>query len=105
MQSKIRIAVIGAGLGGLTVGAALQQRGYNVTIFEQAPAFARLGAGIAVASNVMRVMRHIGLEERLLQVGLSPRSWVSREWNTGRVMFELPLASRAEVVFGAPYLM
>ena len=41
-----RIAIVGAGLGGLTRAAFLQRDGFAVTVYEQAPAFSRIGAGI-----------------------------------------------------------
>src|SRR5213595_1549374 len=46
VQGKPRIAVIGAGLGGTVAAALLQRAGYQVRLYEQAPAFSRLGAGI-----------------------------------------------------------
>ncbi|MBD0262436.1 MAG: NAD(P)-binding protein, partial [Tolypothrix sp. Co-bin9] len=35
-KSKSRVIVIGAGIGGLTAGALLAHRGYNVLILDQA---------------------------------------------------------------------
>ena len=61
VQKKPRIAVIGAGLGGAAAAALLEQAGFNVRVYEQAPAFSRLGAGIHLGPNVMKVMRSIGL--------------------------------------------
>ncbi|MEA2736761.1 MAG: 6-hydroxynicotinate 3-monooxygenase, partial [Acetobacteraceae bacterium] len=46
MDRTTRIAVIGAGLGGLTVAAYLQRAGFPVTVYEQTASFARIGAGI-----------------------------------------------------------
>ena len=42
MDRKTRIAVIGAGLGGLTVAGFLQRSGFAVNIYEQAPEFSRM---------------------------------------------------------------
>jgi 6-hydroxynicotinate 3-monooxygenase len=55
MNKKKRIAVIGAGLGGLSVAGFLQRAGFPVTVYEQAPAFSRIGAGIILSANVMKV--------------------------------------------------
>ena len=49
-------------MGGLTLAAALHQRGFAVRVYEQAPKFVRLGAGIQMSPNAMRVLRGIGLE-------------------------------------------
>lgn len=105
MNKGSRIAIIGAGLGGTVAGALLQRRGYTVRIFEQAPEFARLGAGINLGPNVMKILRHIGTEERLVDIGIRPITWVSRDWSTGATTFEYQMRKEAEARFGAPYLL
>ena len=105
MSKQWRIAVVGAGLGGLVAGALLQQRGYNVTIYEQAPTVARLGAGINLGPNVMKVLRAIGIEEALLDIGLRPEYWLSRNWDSGNTMFRYDMRDAAEAQFGAPYVL
>ena len=104
MKRDKPIAIIGAGLGGLVVGALLQQRGQTVRIFEQSSAFTRLGAGINLSPNVMRVLHAIGAEQRLLEIGIRPISWVSRDLRSGEVMFEYPMRDVMETQFGAPYI-
>lgn len=105
MTNTPRIAIIGAGLGGLPAAALLQARGLEVNIYEQASSFTRLGAGINLSPNVMKVMREIGIEQRLLQIGIKPGSWTSREWDTGHTQFELPLSDVADELYGGPYLL
>jgi 6-hydroxynicotinate 3-monooxygenase len=99
-----RIAIVGAGLGGITAGMMLQRAGYNVRVYEQAPQIARVGAGINLGPNVMKVMRHLGLSDTMYDIGLIPESYWSREWDTGRVLFDVPLARYAET-FGMPNLI
>jgi|GEM_PF-5733890 len=53
----LRVAIIGAGIGGLTAAACLRRVGIDVRIYEQARAFTRLGAGIQQAPNSLRVLR------------------------------------------------
>lgn len=98
-------AIIGAGMGGLTLATALTQRGYDAHIYEQAPQFVRLGAGIQMSPNAMRVLRGIGLEERIRATAFQPRSWTNRQWDTGALSNELMLGQDAENQFGAPYLL
>jgi 6-hydroxynicotinate 3-monooxygenase len=99
-----RIAVIGAGLGGLTCAAFLQRAGFAVMVFEQAAAFSRIGAGIILSANAMKVLRRLGLEPPLLEVGIGPDAFISRAWDTGKTLYELRLDRASEERFGGPYI-
>ena len=105
MSNNLPIAVIGAGLGGLPAAALLQAGGHDVRVYEQAPGFSRLGAGINLGPNVMKVLRAIGVEDRLIRIGIEPSSWANREWNTGRMQFECPLREDCVRKYGATYLL
>jgi 6-hydroxynicotinate 3-monooxygenase len=104
MKNNPRIAIIGAGLGG-TAGAGLMARaGFNVKVYEQAPAFARMGAGIHLGPNVMKVMRKLGVEDDLNRIGAHPDYWYSRDGITGQIMAQIPLGDYAVSHYGASYL-
>jgi 2-polyprenyl-6-methoxyphenol hydroxylase-like FAD-dependent oxidoreductase len=47
--------IIGAGIGGLTLGNILKQHQYDFTIYESAPEIKPVGAGIMMAVNAMQV--------------------------------------------------
>ena len=100
-RRKPLIAIVGAGLGGLTVAATLRQAGFDVRIYEQASRFARVGAGIQMMPNSMKVLRRIGIEARVRHIAFQPYSHLNRAWDTGEVLRELPMP---EDLFGAPYL-
>src|SRR6516164_7979900 len=97
------IAVIGAGLGGATAAALLQRAGFDVRVYEQARSFERIGAGIHVSANVMKVLRHLGAEQHLSRIGIHPDTFTSRKWDTGEILFELPLGEAGERNYGAGY--
>ena len=96
VPKRIEIAVIGAGLGGATCAALFQQAGYQVDVYEQASEFTRLGAGIHLGPNCVRVLNHIGLKQRLLETAVRPAAWDSLMWDTGEILFSLPLRNVAE---------
>ena len=98
---KRSIAVVGAGMGGLAVAATLRQAGLDVTVYEQAAKFGRIGAGIQMMPNSMKVLRGIGIEERLKNTAFAPYSHLNRIWDTGEITRELPMP---ESLYGAPYL-
>jgi 6-hydroxynicotinate 3-monooxygenase len=104
VKRTTRIAVIGAGLGGMTAAGLLQRSGFAVKVYEQAPAFSRIGAGIHLSSNVMLVMRRLGIEQALSDIGLHPDAFVSRRWDTGEILFELPFDPASEAHYGAAYI-
>ena len=104
MNNGVHIAIIGAGLGGIPAAALLQARGKNVSVYEQAPEFARLGAGINLGPNLMKIMREIGIENQLRYIGIEPDTWANREWNTGRMQFEFMMKGPLARDYGAPYL-
>ncbi|HTO50407.1 MAG TPA: FAD-dependent monooxygenase [Burkholderiales bacterium] len=95
------IAIVGAGMGGLAAAATLARAGFAVRVYEQATRFARVGAGIQMMPNSMKVLRGLGLEERLRELAFAPRSHLNRAWDTGEVTNELPMP---ETLYGAPYL-
>ncbi|VVE65317.1 6-hydroxynicotinate 3-monooxygenase [Pandoraea anapnoica] len=103
-MNKPRIAIIGAGLGGTAAAGLLQRSGYDVALYEQAPAFSRLGAGIHLGPNVMKIMRRLGIEDALNVMGSHPDFWFSRDARTADPIAQIPLGDYALKTYGATYL-
>lgn len=104
MNSPPIVAIVGAGLGGAAAAALMHKAGFNVRLYEQAPSFSRLGAGIHVGPNVMKVMRRIGIEDELNRQGSHPDFWYSRDGLTAEVIARIPLGDYALSHYGASYL-
>ena len=103
MPSVYKIAIVGAGIGGLTAALALLRSGHDVTVLEQARELGELGAGLQIAANGSRVLRALGLEERMEDI-ICEAEWKEvRVWSNGvtRKLFDLGADSRER--FGAPY--
>lgn len=65
MNANLRVAIAGAGMGGLVAGLALLQNGFRVDIFEQAAELRGLGAGVQLSAN--------GTRKRNVLIGLLTR--------------------------------
>ena len=103
-MKPLSIAVVGAGIGGLAAATLLRRAGHDVHVFEQAAQFARVGAGIQMAPNAMKVLRLLGVEEQLVNKAFQADTALSRAWDTGEPSSELPLGESVAKEFGAPYL-
>jgi 6-hydroxynicotinate 3-monooxygenase len=99
------IAIIGAGIGGLTAAACLRRVGIDVRIYEQARGFTRLGAGIQQAPNAVRVLYALGLEQRLLAQAFQPETNDSRDFDSGALTNSLPLGASVRERHGVPYFL
>lgn len=61
--------IAGAGIGGLTLGAALAKSGHSFTIFDQQSGPTALGAGIAMAPNAMIALSTLDLADDVRRSG------------------------------------
>jgi salicylate hydroxylase len=73
MPADLHVAVVGGGIGGLTLAIALGQRGVPVAVFEQAPEFREIGAGVALSANATRHLHRLGLGDALDAVSVDAR--------------------------------
>ena len=74
------IAIVGGGIAGLTLAIALHERRVPVIIYEQAPKFGEIGAGVSFSPNAVQAMRvcHQGIYEAFEQV-CTRNLWPSKE--------------------------
>lgn len=102
MSMRPAVAIVGAGIAGLTAAATLRRIGIAAAIYEQAPAFARIGAGVQMNPNAMKVLRGLGLEDRIRATGFAPLVGYNRVWDSGEVTYLHPMGEAIERRFGAP---
>jgi salicylate hydroxylase len=99
----MNVLIVGGGIGGLTTALCLAKRGIEVQVFEQAPEFGEVGAGLQVSPNSSRVLLSLGLRDALERVAFLPEGIEMRDWRSGRVLSSSPLGDAAEEKYGAPY--
>ncbi|MEA3026066.1 MAG: hypothetical protein QOF91_1351 [Alphaproteobacteria bacterium] len=105
MARNIRVAIIGAGLGGLAAAGALRRQGCEVVVYERAPALGEVGAGIQLGPNAVKVLRALGIEQALRPLASEPVNYVSLAWDDAHLRYREPLRAIYAAQFGAPYLM
>jgi len=65
----MKVAVLGAGIGGLTLGVALRRRGHDVVLLERRDHFQEEGAGVVLGPNVMSAVALLGLDTPIESAG------------------------------------
>lgn len=61
-DSRLDIAVVGAGLGGLSAAVALRRQGHAVTVYERYDFAGEVGASLSAASNGSRFLEQWGVD-------------------------------------------
>lgn len=65
-SSKLQIAIVGAGIAGLTAAIALANHpGIDIQIYERATELKEIGASIALGPNGMRTLDRLGIHNAL----------------------------------------
>lgn len=100
-----RIAIVGAGIAGLTVAVSLRHAGIPCEVFEQASFFADAGAGIQISPNGARILHRLGLADTLQK--RSSQAWAieTRRWQDDTVLGRTELGPGCVARFGAPYYL
>ena len=99
----LRVAVIGGGIGGLSAALALLEAGFDVQVYEQAPRFGEIGAGLQISPNASRLLHRLGLGDAMERWGVRPLAVHQKRWDDGRTLQRAPLGPDVEQRFGAPY--
>ncbi len=102
-MAELKVLIAGGGIGGLTSALCLAKGGCEVSVFEQAPEFGEVGAGIQLSPNCTRVLHHLGLESALRARAFLPEGTQFRHWRSGKVIAESALGDSVVQRYGEPY--
>lgn len=95
--------IVGGGIGGLAMALAASRAQWNVELFERAPAFSEVGAGVQLGPNVVKVLHRWGLGHTLEGVAAFPELLQARDAVTGQALGTLRLGAAITARYGAPY--
>ncbi|TIP34870.1 MAG: salicylate hydroxylase, partial [Mesorhizobium sp.] len=76
-----------------------------VKLFEQAKQLQAAGSGLQLAPNATRILRRLGVLDRLLPNAVRPEAVVLKDAKSLRELARVPLGQAAEKRWGAPYLV
>ncbi|MBD2077882.1 FAD-dependent urate hydroxylase HpxO [Phormidium sp. FACHB-592] len=101
-MDNLKVIVIGAGMGGLTTGIALQQAGYTVELYDRVRELRPAGAAISLWSNGVKVLNQLGLSQEIASIGgqMDRMAYYS---HTGEKLNDFSLLPLIERVGQRPY--
>lgn len=100
---KTEVLIAGGGIGGLAAALACSRAGGHVRLYERAPIFSEVGAGIQMGPNVVRVLQGWDLDAALAQVAAFPERLQVRHALSGAELGVLRLGQATLQRYGAPY--
>ncbi len=103
MTSALPVLISGGGIGGLAAASLLAQDGHQVTVFEQAPEFGEIGAGIQLGPNIFKMFEYLGMTDAITQVAFFPPGLGMNDIRTGEAVVRVPLGDATHRVYGHPY--
>ncbi len=80
----LKFGIVGAGIGGLAAAIALRKKGAEVSVFEQAPEIAEVGAGLQISANGLAVLRALDVIGNSPKLGQRSYGTILRDYKSGR---------------------
>jgi salicylate hydroxylase len=99
-----RIAIIGAGIGGLTLAIALRQYGIHVDIYEQTGELREVGAAVALSANATRALEPFGVTAQIAARGFEVSALIYRDGRSGRLIGRHQMGAAYRQRFAGPFL-
>ena len=98
-----RVAIIGAGMAGLTAALSLQKNGFKLVVYETAPELGEVGAGLTISPNSTHGLEYVGLADELLERANIPKAQAIIHYQTGEILVETERGDIPKQKYGANY--
>jgi len=98
-----RVAVIGAGMAGLTAVLSLQKNGLKPVVYETAPELGEVGAGLTISPNSTHGLEYVGLADELLKRADIPKNQAIIHYQTGEILVQSERGDIPRQKYGANY--
>lgn len=103
-SSKKQLLIAGGGIAGMAAATAASHAGWDVRLYERAPTFSEMGAGVQLGPNVVRCLQAWGLQSALRTMAFIPRNMRALDAVSGAALGEIPLGQDMVDRYGAPYV-
>ncbi|RSZ65631.1 3-hydroxybenzoate 6-hydroxylase [Corynebacterium hylobatis] len=100
-----KIIISGGGIGGAAGALALSLRGADVTLYERAPEFKEVGAGLQIGPHGVKMLEKWGLKERVFESGYLPERMQFRDAITTEPILTMNFDDDFEKHYGGKYLV
>src|SRR5574340_414092 len=98
-----RIIIAGGGIGGAANALALAKKGAQVTLFERAPEFGEVGAGLQIGPHGARILQEWGVFDEVIAKGVLPKNLVFRDAVTADILTKVNLGHEYQERYGGVY--
>ncbi|KAF5017784.1 hypothetical protein F66182_10269 [Fusarium sp. NRRL 66182] len=95
----LKVTIVGAGMGGLAAALAFAKKGFRqVHVYEDAPAFGFVGAGIQMAPNMIRILDRLGVwtDSAIRDQGTQVNELCVYEGATEKLLIQVPMTNMGE---------
>ncbi|NSZ62882.1 FAD-dependent monooxygenase [Agrobacterium tumefaciens] len=97
------VAIVGAGIAGLTAALSFARHGISSDIVEQAGELTEVGAGLQVSPNAARILAELGVMPEIEARWTEPVSVDLADGKSLATLLSLPVGATARTRWGAPY--
>ncbi|WP_160111890.1 FAD-dependent oxidoreductase, partial [Paraburkholderia piptadeniae] len=102
-QMDLKIAIVGAGISGLTLALALREHGIDAQLYEQTDELREVGAVVALSANATRFYERMGLRPAFEKVCAEVPGLIYRDGRSGAVIGHHRGAPNYREQFGGSY--